>query len=360
MEGVHQLKKDYPWTQTPLVVSAPMRLIALADMAVEVSKAGGLGFISSGTDTSTLAHELQAATSLLQHCTLPTESDTLPLGIGFINWSADLATALPLIRKYRPAAVWFFAPSSLSSLQEWTAQTRAASPHTKIWIQIGSVREALDAVSHAAPDVLVVQGTDAGGHGLARGASLFTLLPEVHDALCQQQAAQSTSSSMPVLAAAGGITEGRGAAAALTLGAAALVLGTRFLAAPEARISHGYRAAILSAVDGGQCTVRTNVYDKLRGTTGWAATHNARGVINRSYSDAVAGMSEDENKRAYEREVEKGDDGWGVEGRMTTYAGSGVGLIKTVQPAGEIVREVREGARGVVEGMYSWSAKEKG
>lgn len=40
MEGVQQLNKDYPWIQSPLVVSAPMRLIALANMAVEVSKAG--------------------------------------------------------------------------------------------------------------------------------------------------------------------------------------------------------------------------------------------------------------------------------------------------------------------------------
>lgn len=40
MEGVQRLKTDYPWIQTPLVVGAPMRLIALADMAVEISKAG--------------------------------------------------------------------------------------------------------------------------------------------------------------------------------------------------------------------------------------------------------------------------------------------------------------------------------
>jgi hypothetical protein len=40
MEGVQRLKTDYPWIRTPLVVGAPMRLIALADMAVEVSKAG--------------------------------------------------------------------------------------------------------------------------------------------------------------------------------------------------------------------------------------------------------------------------------------------------------------------------------
>lgn len=42
MEGTQRLKKDYPWIQTPLIIGAPMRLIALADMAVEISKAGRL------------------------------------------------------------------------------------------------------------------------------------------------------------------------------------------------------------------------------------------------------------------------------------------------------------------------------
>jgi hypothetical protein len=40
MDDIQRLKEDYPWIQTPLVVGAPMRLIALADMAVEISKAG--------------------------------------------------------------------------------------------------------------------------------------------------------------------------------------------------------------------------------------------------------------------------------------------------------------------------------
>jgi hypothetical protein len=42
METARQLEEDYPWTQAPLIVGAPMRLIALADMAVEISKAGTL------------------------------------------------------------------------------------------------------------------------------------------------------------------------------------------------------------------------------------------------------------------------------------------------------------------------------
>ncbi|KAH6075660.1 hypothetical protein HBI67_056490 [Parastagonospora nodorum] len=344
MNNIQRLKKDYPWIQTPLVVGAPMRLIALADMAVEISKAGGIGFIGAGTDVSDLRSHLQNAVQLLSSHPLPTQNNTLPLGIGFINWGADLPTAIPLIASFKPAAVWFFAPSSLPSLADWCAQTRAASPDTKIWIQVGSVREARGVVDAVKPDVLVVQGTDAGGHGLEAGAGLVALLPEVVDVL-------GSSNEGPVIIAAGGISTATGALASLVLGAAGVCMGTRFLASPEANISDGYRREVLRASDGGQTTRRTKVYDNLRGTTGWGESHNARGILNKSYWDHVGGMSEEENKRLYQEEMGKGDEGWGEDRRMTAYAGSGVGLVKEVKGAGDIVREIREGVRELAGGV---------
>lgn len=328
-----------------------MRLIALADMAVEISVAGGLGFIGSGTDTSTLASDLATAASLLSKTSLADYKETLPIGVGFINWGASLEIAAPLIAQYRPAAVWFFAPASLESLKEWTTQSRDASPKTKVWVQVGSVKEAMSVIKEVQPDVLVVQGTDAGGHGLAQGASLITLLPEVQDTVAQVCAAENLR--LPTLIGAGGIMDARGASAALVLGAQGVVLGTRLLAAREAKISNGYRQEVLRAGDGGQTTARTKVYDVLRGTTGWAPTHNGRGIINKSYVDAMAGMNEEENKTLYERETAKGDEGWGVDGRMTTYAGSGVGLVKEIKGAAEIVEEVRSGTNEV---MKRWTA----
>jgi nitronate monooxygenase len=247
-----------------------------------------------------------------------------------------MPTAIPLIRTYAPAAVWFFAPSSLSSLVSWVQETRSASPVTKVWVQVGSVKEALDVVRSVVVDVLVVQGTDAGGHGLATGAGLVALVPEVHDALAELD-------NRPVMIAAGGIADARGAAAALVLGAAGVCMGTRFLATEEANIAKGYRDEVLRAADGGQTTRRTKVYDNLRGTN-WAESHNARGIVNRSYFDALEGMDEKENTRLYQEEMKKGDAGWGEQARMTAYAGSAVGLVKKVMGSGEIVKEVREGA----------------
>ncbi|EAT88908.1 hypothetical protein SNOG_03703 [Parastagonospora nodorum SN15] len=184
MNNIQRLKKDYPWIQTPLVVGAPMRLIALADMAVEISKAGGIGFIGAGTDVSDLRSHLQNAVQLLSSHPLPTQNNTLPLGIGFINWGADLPTAIPLIASFKPAAVWFFAPSSLPSLADWCAQTRAASPDTKIWIQIGSVREARGVVDAVKPGCAGSSGDGMQvAMGWRRGAGLVALLPEVVDVL---------------------------------------------------------------------------------------------------------------------------------------------------------------------------------
>lgn len=273
---------------------------------------------------------------------MKTAKGTLPVGIGFINWGADLKQALPVVAKFKPSAIWFFAPSSLAELRDWTAKCRTASPESKIWVQVGSVREAGDVATECRPDVLVVQGTDAGGHGLAQGAGLVSLLPEVSDRIAELLPNENDG---PVLIAAGGIAERRGAAAALVLGASGVVMGTRFLASHEAVLAKGYQDEVLRASDGGQTTVRTKVWDNARGTTGWAATHNGRGIVNRTYTDALGGLTDDDNKRLYEEDMKKGDEGWGVDARLCTYAGSAVGLVKEVKSAGEIVREVREGAK---------------
>jgi nitronate monooxygenase len=299
---------------------------------------------------------MQHAQKLLEDTSLRGKSGTMPVGIGFINWGADIAASMSIIAKFRPAAVWFFAPSSLSSLVEWAEKTRKASPDTKVWVQVGSVKEAMGTVREVGPDVLVVQGTDAGGHGLARGAGLISLLPEVCDALAahfEDSGHEGVGSHgrengrRPIIIAAGGITESRSASAALLLGASGVALGTRLLATPQARISAGYQNEVLRASDGGQTTVRTKVYDKLRGTN-WAETHNARGLVNKSWEDAESGMTVDANRRLYEEEVERGNEGWGVKGRMTTYAGSGVGLVREVKEAGDVIREVREGVREIL------------
>lgn len=347
------LHHDYPWTSpdAPLVVSAPMMKITLAKAAVTVSANGGFGFVAGGFDLSNLGKDLSEASELAKTQSLTLDDGVLPIGVGFQNWGSDLKLALEAIAAHPVAAVWFFAPNQLCDLLDWTREIRAATNgKTKVWIQIGTVAEAVEVAKTSKPDVIVVQGADSGGHGLAQRASLLTLLPEIEDALAKEGIATP-------LIAAGGIVDGRGAAAALSLGASGVALGTRFLASEEIIIAKGYQDEVLRVTDGGVSTVATTIYDTVRNIHGWPQAYNGRGVSNRSYLDAVHGMSESENQELYKEAMKQGDSGWGPEGRMTTYAGTGIGLVNKVLPAGEIVKSVQQEAIQVLQKTAARYAK---
>jgi nitronate monooxygenase len=337
------LKSHYPWISTPLITSAPMRLISTSPLAVSVSQSGGLGFLGAGTDLSTFSSLLTNATSAVKSSPISnSQPDILPIGVGFLCWGADLPTALSVIQnaELKPAAGWLFAPNNTKDLMQWSEGIRHASNNkTKIWIQVVTVGMALEVAKLCKPDVLVIQGADAGGHGLAQSSSIISLLPECADALEKEG-----FGNIPLIAT-GGIVDGRGVAASAMLGASGVCMGTRFLASPEAVVSDGYRNAVLKAKDGGVSTGKTKVYDQLRGITGWPEIYNGRGVLNQSFWDHEKGMGHEENKKMYDEAIKLGDAGWGDQGRMTTYAGTGVGLIRTAMPAGEIVQEVLRDSR---------------
>ena len=98
------------------------------------------------------------------------------------------------------------------------------------------------------------------------------------------------------------------------------------------------------------------VYDTLRGSD-WPRQYNGRGIINLSYLDAQNGMVTDENKKLYREALQKGDLGWGESGRVTAYAGSGVGLVKEVKCATEILDEVRQDVSEVLSKFSRASSK---
>ena len=341
--------QDYPWTtpNAPLVVAAPMMKITMAKLAVATSVAGGIGFLAAGFDLTSLGADLNEAADIVKHAGLPLHNDLLPIGVGFQNWGSSLDLAVKAIRRHPVSAVWFFAPKQLSDLVPWTKEIRSASRNkAKVWIQVGTVAEAIEVAKTCQPDVFVIQGSDSGGHGLSQRASLLTLMPEVADALAKDRI------SIPLIAA-GGITEARSAAAALVLGADGICLGTRLLACEEAVIAKGYQDEVLRVNDGGVSTVDSTVYDAVRGIQGWPAEYSGRGVANRTYLDAMHGISDEENRSRYKEAMKLGDAGWGPAGRMTTYAGTGVGLVKEVMSAKQIIEEIRQGALKVLAKVNS-------
>lgn len=327
-----------------------MRVFSGPELAVSVSHAGGLGFLGPRVKTQETLSDLEKSTELLKKLHPPPNQQTLPIGVGFQLWSDDIEIAVSAVEQYKPCAVWLYAPSNgQTDINTWSRRIRAVSAETQIWIQIGTVREAETLVARGSerPDVIVIQGSESGGHGRAKdGLGLVALFPEVEDVLSSSSSSAAAAGGgkreIPLFAA-GGIADSRGALGAIALGADGVVMGTRFLASTEARISDGYRREIVRARDGATSTTRTLLYNHLRGTYGWPEEYSPRTIINRSFVEEQEGKPFEELKRLHDEAMKKGDEGWGVEGRLATYAGAAVGLIHGVKDAGEIVRECREG-----------------
>ncbi|RMY27370.1 hypothetical protein D0866_10197 [Hortaea werneckii] len=347
------LSKLYPWVKMPLVVSAPMLGAATPTLAVAVSRAGGIGFVAGGTKFEDLDASLKQVSSLSQRAASPkmtaSARRTLPIGVGFQLWGCKLSVAAAAIKRHLPAIAWLFAPKQTEDFATWSQGIRHASDgKTQIWV----VAEARLAVQLGKPDVVVVQGSDAGGHGLSRSASVVSLVPEVLDML-----ESINRPDIPVLAA-GGITEGRGVAAAVALGATGAVMGTRFLAAQEAGIAKGWQNEIIRAADGGQSTNRSTLCDRLKETKGWPPGYDGRAIENKGHEDEKAGMPDHENIALYKSELAAGDSAWGLHGRMVAYSGTGVGLVHGIKPAAEIVSEVHEDASKAMRRAVDLSVRE--
>src|SRR5262244_674452 len=215
----------------------------------------------------------------------------------------------------------------------------------KVFHQVGSVPEAQRAAA-AGVDVIIAQGAEAGGH-VAGEVSTLALVPRIVDAV----------SPRPV-AAAGGIADGRGLVAVLALGAQAAVLGTRFLASAESRAHPHYKERLLEA--GEEDTVRTTLFGY-----GWPnAPHRtlrtafvrhwlgqeARGQESRPDEPVVGGTVIGGQPMPVLRFVSMppNAEASGDIDSMALLAGQGVGLVREIKPAGQIVHELVEEARQII------------
>ncbi|KAH6661300.1 2-nitropropane dioxygenase [Truncatella angustata] len=339
-----RMKSWFPTTTSPLIVSAPMAFVTNVQLASEVSRVGGLGFIQGGRDFSAgspalkkLDEDLSTARQALK--VGGGARDTLPIGVGFVAYPSSVSefanTTTPILQSHRPAAVWLFAPSpsapttiadiiqSLSSVGgEWGL---------KVVVQVGNVAAARQAAEEGA-HIIVAQGIDAGGHQWASGASIVSLVPEVADMLKTEFPDREIG-----LWAAGGIADGRGVAAALALGAEGAVLGTRFMVATESDTQDYKRQVILSTTDGGATTAKSQIHDHIQGNREWPDVYDGRAVIHPSYQDQQSGISFEENEKRFKAAKEAGEVS-----RMVTWSGTGVGLIKEALPAADIVQLLRE------------------
>ncbi|KAI9155584.1 inosine monophosphate dehydrogenase [Paramyrothecium foliicola] len=337
---------DYlPWVTKPLVINAPMAGFAGGRLASAVTLAGGLGMIGSVNNMNELRENLRVAADACR--TLPAveenASSTLPVGVGLLPFACKLEDVLSVLSDYKPTVVWLFAAKELDDYSIWASRIRAVSSQSKIWIQVGNVSAAIQIAKTARPDAICLQGSDAGGHGFEKGSGIISLLPEATDTFTKE------GISIPFVAS-GGIVDGRGAAAALVLGARGVVMGTRFLASEEVKIHAKYQAAILEARDGGQVTTRSKVFDELKGPNVWPEPYDGRSLVVQSYADHNNGVPIEEIRQKHTEAVAEEDRGYdtGLRGRAAIWAGTGVGLVNDVRSAKQIVEDVRREAKVIL------------
>ncbi len=191
--------------------------------------------------------------------------------------------------------------------------------------QVQSRKLAQDALD-AGVDILIAQGTEAGGHtGDVGTLPLLQIVLEMTD--------------RPVLAA-GGIVTGRGLAAVLAAGASGAWIGTPFLLASESR-SDPRAQSLIAASDETQ-TIRTSVFDRLQ-STGWTPQFAGRALRN-PFAQHWTGREEEllaarDEVVAYERAKARGDYR-----SAHIYAGQSVGMVKEVRSAREIVEKLERDA----------------
>ena len=178
-------------------------------------------------------------------------------------------------------------------------------------------------------DVIVAQGTEAGGHGARRGWSTLAFVPVVAD----------LAAPVPVLAA-GGIADGRGVAAALALGAAGALVGTRFLATAEAALDPAAKKAIIAA--SGEETERSSVLDIARGSN-WPRQYTGR-TLAHPFLDTWRDREEELAASAAARSDYEHGVASGELPPLPVWASQAVDLITDLPAAADVVRLLAAGA----------------
>lgn len=292
------------------VMLAGMGGVSYSALCAAVSEAGGIGCL--GASTMIMSGQMEAEIARVRELT------DRPFGV-------DLLTAMPgdLLAQVQ-AIIDGGARMFVAGLGVPRDAVELCHAHDVLVVNMcGKVDHAVRAVE-AGCDLVVAQGTEAGGH--TGTVATFPLVPQIVDAV---------SGRVPVVAA-GGITDGRGLAAALALGADGAWIGTRFIATPEARAVPGYKDALVRTPETGTVVSRAYSGKTMRvvrnSYTDWWEQHPEElsrfpEQMGRSVADGalhLGGGAEDE-----------------VDPDRECYpAGQGVGAITGLVPAGDLVRAI--------------------
>ena len=292
-----------------------MAWIADGNLAAAVSNAGGLGIIAAGNAPKEYVKgEIQKAKSLTDK----------PFGVNIMLMSpyADEIADLVVEEKVRVVTTGAGNPSKY--MKAWKDAGITVIP------VVASVAMA-KLMKRVGADALIAEGGESGGH--VGELTTIVLVPQIVDA-----------TDLPVIAA-GGIADGRAAAATFLLGAVGIQMGKRFLSAKECSISPVYKEKIIKAND--LCTM----------VTGKRLGHPVRSLrtnFARRYQEAeYGGMPDEELEQlgvgALRKAVKDGDleNGCFLSGQVAA-------LVKKEESAEEIILDVMQGCEEALKGALKW------
>lgn len=294
------------------LVQGGMAWVADADLAAAVSNGGGLGIIAAASMPADLLEQ--------QIKKIRTLTDR-PFGLNIMLMSPTAPDALELAAQYRVPVV------TTGAGQPGRVIERLKPLGTVIIPVIASVAQA-QRVEKQGADAVVAEGTEAGGH--IGEITTMNLVPQIADAV-----------KLPVIAA-GGIADGRGAAAAFALGASGVQVGTRFVCAAESNVHQNYKEKIIKAGD------------RATEVTGRTLGHPVRALKNKFTKQ----FEEMEKRGVSSEEIEAFGSGRlrlaVVEGdaeQGSLMAGQSAGLVRAVEPAAVIIESIVSQMNNIIQNM---------
>lgn len=301
---------------------APMPIVTL-ELATAVAEAGGLAMVSAlRAPTPYLVDTLEKAASRAG----------APIGVNFVIPFLNRETLKAVATRVKVVEFFFGDPDPALVELVHTAGALAC------W-HVGSVDEAI-AAERAGCNLIAAQGIEAGGHVRGR-VGLFPLLGQVLQVV-----------QVPVIAS-GGVGTAHSMAAALAAGAAAVRVGTRFVAAQESDAHPAYVDALIRAR--AEDTVLTETF-----SVGWPdSPHRVlRSCVEaaESFRDDMVGQGAIGGTMYPVRRFAPPTPNRATVGdiaAMALYAGESVDAVRRIQPAAEILRELSEGAERL---LRAWSS----
>ncbi len=283
------------------IIQGGMAWIATAELAAAVSEAGGIGIIGAGNASAEVVEE-----EIIKIRKLTDK----PFGVNIMLFSLFAEKVVDIVYKYKVPVVTTGAGNPAKFIK------RFKDIGTKVIPVVPSVALA-KRMENLGADAVIVEGTEAGGH--IGELTTMALVPQVVDAV-----------NIPVIAA-GGIADGRGLLAALSLGAEGVQMGTRFICAEECTVHKNYKNMILKAKDRDAVVTAKVTGHPIRVLRNKLARQFSKLEKEGTTVEEIERLGREKLKlAAVDGDVENG----------SVMAGQVAGMINKIQPCKEILEEV--------------------